>query len=109
MNNSIETLPQTTKTVDTKPLLQSIFLEAQQEYQQLEEVFDIMGWGNLPDVLKIEIKDDVVAMVDELEGRYSTCDPFVLNRRERVCYWVDMVQSGVCSLDTAIQALRVRT
>lgn len=107
MKRPAETLTQTVNNVQTKPLLQSIFREAQQEYQQLEEIFRLMGWSDLPDALKIEIKDDVAAMVAELEGRYSTCDPHVLNRRKSVTYWVDMYRNGVCSLNTAIDSLKM--
>lgn len=108
MNELTHTLPQTDRQVKTQPQLQNIFDEAKQEYHKLEEVFDMMGWGNLPDRLKIEIKDDIAAMVDELKGNYSTCDPFVLKRRERVTYWIEMYQNRVCSLGTAIDALKIR-
>lgn len=108
MNKSTEVITQNKQNVDTQPLLQDIFEEAEQEYQQLKKGFDAMGWSDLPDRLKIEIKDDVAAMVDELEGAYSTCDPFVVKRRERVTYWVEMYQNHICSLNTVIDALKVR-
>jgi hypothetical protein len=108
MNKNTDVISQTKQNVQAKPLLQSIYKEAKEEYRQLEEVFQIMGWGDIPDALKIEVKDDVAAMVDELEGRYSTCDPFVLKRRERVTYWIDMYRNGVCSLKTAIDTLRIK-
>lgn len=92
---------------DVEPLLAQVWKEAKQEHQKLQDVFAMMGWADLPDALKIEIKDDVVAMVRELEGQYSTCDPYVIKRRERVSYWVDTFQSGVCSLQTAVKALKV--
>jgi hypothetical protein len=107
MRENANVIPQAIQTVQTKPLLQSIYHEAQQEYQQLEEVFGLMGWGDLPDALKIEIKEDVAAMVNELEGRFSTNDPFVMKRRQSVTYWVDMYRSGVCSMQTAIEALKM--
>ena len=66
-----------------------------------------MGWGNLPDSLKIEIYDDVKAIVDELQGSYSSCDPFVKNRRNRIYYWIQSFLDGVSSLETTIEVLKV--
>ncbi|MDX1618251.1 MAG: hypothetical protein R3224_05665 [Balneolaceae bacterium] len=97
---------------DTKfqvePVLRKVLVEAEQEHKKLQEIFELMGWGDLPDELKIEIKDDVSAMVDELQGQYSSCDPFVHKRRESVCYWVSCYQDGICSLKTAVNALKVK-
>ena len=95
-------------TLNVEPVLKKVLRDAQKEHQKIQEVFKLMGWGNLPDTLKMEIKDDVKVMVDECEGRYSTRDPFVLNRRQRVIYWVENFQENMCSLDTAIKALRVK-
>ncbi len=90
------------------PLLGKVLEEAKKEHQKLQQVFDLLGWGNLPDALKIEIKNDVAAMVDELKGHYSTCDPFVLKRRQRIYYWIENYQENMCSLKTAIDALRIK-
>jgi len=93
---------------DVEPLLSKVLQEAEQEHQKLQRVFSLMGWSNLPDILKIEIKDDVSAMVNELKGQFSSCDPYVKKRRESVTYWVNCYQDGICSLDTAIKALKVK-
>jgi len=90
-----------------EPVLQQLLTEAREEHRRLQEMFRLMGWQDLPDRLKMEIKDDVSAIVEELEGQYSTCDPFVLKRRARVDYWVNCFQDGVCSLETALEALSV--
>lgn len=108
MNNSMATDKKVTQNFSIEPLLQKVLQDAEQEHKKLQDVFGMMGWGDLPDALKIEIKDDVAAMVDELEGCYSTCDPYVLKRRERVTYWVDAFRDGICSLATAIEALKVK-
>lgn len=100
--------PSQKSTFDVEPVLRKAFVEAQQEHRQLQQMFKLMGWGDLPDVLKIEIKDDVAAIVDELQGQYSSCDPYVQKRRESVTYWVSCYQDGICSLNTAIDALKVR-
>ena len=105
--NTATNLPQ--QTVDNlEPVLHKVLLEAEQEHHKLQEMFKLMGWGNLPDALKIEIKDDVSAMVDELEGNYSSCDPHVARRRQRVTHWVNSYEDGISSLETTIDALRVR-
>lgn len=96
-------------TENMEPVLRKVLKEAEQEHQQLQEMFKLMGWGDLPDALKIEIKDDVSALVDELQGRYSSCDPGVARRRQRVVHWVDSYEDGICSLQTAVEALRVRS
>ncbi len=91
-----------------EPVLRKVLKEAEREHRQLQEMFELMGWGDLPDALKIEIKDDVSAMVDELEGQYSSCDPHVARRRKRVVHWVNSFLDGICSLRTAVEALRVK-
>ncbi|MGM0546272.1 MAG: hypothetical protein ACQEST_06065 [Bacteroidota bacterium] len=107
MNTAIKT---TRKSVTTnlEPVLRKVLKEAEKEHRQLQEMFNLMGWGDLPDTLKMEIKDDVSAMVDELEGQYSSCDPHVARRRQRVVHWVESYRDGICSLDTAIDVLRVK-
>ena len=107
MKTTVKSNPQQT-TFDVEPVLRKAFLEAEQEHKELQEMFELMGWGNLPDALKIEIKSDVSAMVDELKGQYSSCDPYVKRRRERVTYWVSCFNDGICSLATAIDALKVK-
>lgn len=96
------------ETFEVEPVLRKVLIEAEKEHNHLQEMFRLMGWGNLPDKLKIEIKGDVAAMVDELNGQYSTCDPNVLRRRRSVTYWVNCYQDGICSLQTAIESLRVK-
>lgn len=93
---------------DAEPILRNVFLKAEKEHRELQELFRLMGWEDLPDALKIEIRDDVASMVDELKGQYSSCDPYVQKRRERVSYWVDCYRDGICSLNTAIDALKVK-
>lgn len=96
------------KTFKVEPVLRKVLIEAEEEHRQLQETFRLLGWGGLPDALKIEIKDDVSAMVDELQGQYSTCDPHVLRRRQSVVHWVSCYRDGICSLETAVAALKVR-
>ena len=90
------------------PLLKRIERESQNEYAEMQQAFDLMGWGNLPDELKIEINQDVKFMVEELKGRFSSCDPFVKRRRESIHYWVSCFQDGICTLDAAVKALKVK-
>lgn len=95
-------------TFNAEPVLKKVLRDAKKEHQKLQETFELMGWGDLPDELKIEIKDDVQAMVNEREGKYSTCDPFVLKRRKRIVYWIENYQEDICSVGTAIEALRIK-
>lgn len=91
-----------------EPVLRKVLREAEKEHRELQNMFELMGWGELPDRLKIEIKDDVSAMVDELKGQYSSCDPYVDRRRQRVVHWVSSYLDGICSLQTAIEALTIK-
>ncbi|MDZ7715569.1 MAG: hypothetical protein U5J95_05085 [Balneolaceae bacterium] len=95
-------------TFDVEPVLRKVLIEAEKEHKELQKMFGLMGWGDLPDALKMEIKDDVAAMVNELQGQFSSCDPYVKKRRESVTYWVNCFQDGICSLSTAIDALKIK-
>ncbi|SMO50726.1 hypothetical protein [Fodinibius sediminis] len=108
MNAAVNT-PKKQAVNNLEPVLCRVLREAEEEHRQLQQMFELMGWGDLPDMLKMEIKEDVSAMVDELKGHYSSCDPHVGRRRQRVVHWVNSYSDGICSLDTAVQALRVRS
>lgn len=108
----MNTVTQTSqKTLDTnlEPVLRKVLKEAEQEHRELQNMFKLMGWGDLPDALKMEIKDDVSAMVKELRGQYSSCDPHVARRRRSVVHWVQSYCDGICSLQTAIDALHIKS
>lgn len=95
-------------TFQVGPVLQKALIEGKREHSELQEMFNMMGWGALPDKLKVIIRDDVAAMADELGGHYSSCDPFVRKRRQRVTYWVSCYRDGICSLETVVDALKVK-
>jgi len=69
-------------------------------------MFRMLGWADLPQELKLEIKDDVKGYIDELEGKYASICPFIQRRRESVDFWVNSYKDGVCSLGTALDTLR---
>lgn len=94
--------------VNLEPVLRKVLKEAEKEHRELQYMFKLMGWGDLPDALKMEIKDDVAAMVGELQGQYSSCDPYVARRRQRVVHWVESYRDGICSLETAIESLHIK-
>lgn len=79
----------------------------QEEDERLNQIYEAMGWGDLPYRLKFEIALDIVGFYDELRGLYSTRDPFVLARRKRVLYWINNYRNGNCSVDTVVKALKV--
>lgn len=105
--NTAKTFSPQQQTKNLEPVLRKVLKEAKQEHQELQEMFELMGWDELPDALKMEIKDDVSAMADELKGQYSSCDPHIARRRKRVVHWVNSYLDGICSLETAIDVLRV--
>lgn len=65
------------KNIFVAPLLKRIKKESAQEYTEMQQAFDLLSWGSLPDELKIEIYNDVRFMVQELKGMFSSCDPYV--------------------------------
>lgn len=98
----------------TYPVLQVVPFEkmevARNEHPLLtasEEIFDVMGWSNLPNDLKLTIALDLIGFSDELKGLYSTKSNFVYNRRKRIYHWVRSFQDGLCDLETAIDALKL--
>lgn len=105
---SVKQLSTSRTNTNMEPVLRKVLIEAEQEHRELQQMFKLMGWSHLPDSLKIEIKDDVAAMVAELQGQYSSCDPYVARRRRSVMYWVNCYEDDICSLQTAIEALRVK-
>lgn len=90
-----------------EPVLRKVLREASKEHKNLTEAFELLGWSHLPNELKMAIKDDILAYVNELQGNYSTCDPFVVKRRKSVFYWAQSYINGICSLDTAIKTLKI--
>ncbi|HKJ33128.1 MAG TPA: hypothetical protein VKA34_14925 [Balneolales bacterium] len=88
--------------------LTKVSTDRDNEDQALNEIYEAMGWGDLPYRLKFEIALDVVGFYDELRGMYSTRDPFVLARRKRVIYWINNYRAGNCSLQTILNALKIK-
>ncbi|MAO64191.1 MAG: hypothetical protein CL666_04260 [Balneola sp.] len=109
-SNALSITPKQKKksTLFAVPVLKRIQQESIEEYNEMQQAFNLMGWGNLPDELKVEIHEDVKFMVEELKGRFSSCDPFVKRRRETIHYWVSCFQDSICNLETAIKALKVK-
>ena len=89
-------------------LLQRIKKESAEEYAEMQEAFSLLGWAKLPDELKIEIYEDVKFMVQELKGLFCSNDPYVEQRRNRIYFWVNSFQDGICTLPAAINALKIK-
>ncbi|NBB76721.1 MAG: hypothetical protein GVY02_05020 [Bacteroidetes bacterium] len=96
------------RTPKSEPVLLSIFKKAEEEYKKVEQMFSLVGWEGLPDELKVEIEDDVRGYIEELEGRFSTHCPMVQRRRESVDFWVNSYIDGICTLETAVNALKIK-
>lgn len=103
-NRSILSRPRTHQPVG--PLLRKVLRDAETEERELDEMFALLGWSALHEEIKLEIRDDVRACAEELRGNYSTSDPYVLRRRQRVDYWVRASLRGQCTVMTAVRALR---
>lgn len=104
LNQAVKTKP----LFRAEPILRSIFRKAEFEYKKTDEMFRMLGWSDLPADLKFTIQDDVKGYVEELAGSYSTNCPFVQKRRESIDFWVNSFLDGICTLDTATEALRMK-
>lgn len=102
----MNTALKTPNTFRPEPVLRSIFREAELEHRKIQQMFNLLGWNELPDDLKYVIKDDVKGYIDELEGRFSTNCPLVQRRRESVDFWVNSYLDGICSINTAVESLQ---
>ena len=103
INQAVKTKP----VFRAEPILRSIFRKAEIEYKKADEMFRMLGWSDLPAELKLIIEDDVRGYMEELAGSYSTNCPFVQRRRESIDFWVNSFLDGICTLDTATEALRL--
>ncbi|MCC5926296.1 MAG: hypothetical protein JJU41_07005 [Bacteroidetes bacterium] len=74
---------------------------------ETEDIFSLMGWAEIPEKLKLTIAIDMIGFRDEVAGLFSTRNPNVLNRRKRIYYWVNEYLQGNCSLQNAVDALKV--
>lgn len=92
-----------------EPILRKVLVEAESEHMEMEYMFDLMGWKEIPDALKMEVRQDVKCFINELDGFYSSCDPYVQRRRESVEFWISSYCDGLCTLDTAVRSLRVNS
>lgn len=97
----------TNKRRNNETAILSIFKKAELEQKQSDEMFELLGWSSLPAELKFEVEEDVKGYYDELHGLYSTSCDYVQRRRESVDFWVKSFKDGLCSLQTAIDSLRV--
>lgn len=88
-------------------VLNLIFHKAEAEYREIEEMLALLGWGELPDELKLVIEEDVKGYIDELKGQFCTNSEWVQRRRESVDFWVNSYMDGICSMETAVSSLRV--
>ncbi len=75
--------------------------------KESRDILEWMGWSGIPDSMKLVIAIDMIGFRDELNGLYSTRDPFVLARRKSVYYWVNQYLNGSCSFETAVHSLKV--
>lgn len=75
--------------------------------KESRDILEWMGWSGIPDPMKLVIAIDLIGFRDELNGLYSTRDPHVLARRRSVNYWVNQYLNGTCSIETAVQSLKV--
>lgn len=75
--------------------------------QSTENVFHLFGWNDLPKNIKEAIYSDVYNFSTELHLNFSAIDPIKVERKKRVCYWVNQFKAGNCSAQTAYEMLVV--
>lgn len=99
--------PESGTTHASDPLFQKMLGDAMKEEQEMNEIFSLLGWGDLPLELKMTIHSDVSGYLNELQGRYSTSCSYVQKRRERVDYWVNSYLDGLSTLKQSVDALKI--
>lgn len=97
----------TTRKTAKKAALLSIIKKTEKEQNRTEQMFGLLGWEELPAELKFVITEDVKGYIDELEGSYSTSCSLVQRRRESVDFWVKSYMDNLCSLETAVDSLKI--
>lgn len=107
-SNAITQSSAATQSAYLEPVLLRLGKESADEYFEMKQTFNLMGWGDLPEELKLEIYEDVRFMVQEMKGAYSSCDPHVKRRRETVHFWISSYQDGICSLSAAIRGVKIK-
>lgn len=88
-------------------VLNTIFHKAEAEHREIEEMFALLGWSDLPGELKLVIEEDVKGYIDELKGQFCTNSEWVQRRRESVDFWVNSYLDGIADSDTAVKSLKV--
>lgn len=73
--------------------------------QSTENVFHLFGWNDLPKPIKEAIYFDVYNFSTELHLNFNAIDPQRIERKKRVCYWVNQFKAGNCSAETASEML----
>jgi hypothetical protein len=71
------------------------------------EIFELMGWSDLPESIKLTIAIDMIGFRDEICGLFTTSDEKVLTRRKRIHYWVNSFQDGITTEQEVNEALKV--
>lgn len=84
-----------------------VLARAGAEQRELSELLRLMGWQAIHPCVLLEVMDDLNGYLMELSGEYSSLCPFTRRRRERVDYWVSASIDGICSPETARDALRI--
>lgn len=77
------------------------------EQKALSQLLNALGWQAIHPMVLMEVVDDLNGYLLELLGEYSTICPFTRRRRERVDYWVSASLDGICTPETARDALRI--
>jgi hypothetical protein len=95
-----------TTALRSAPHLQAVKL-ADPLIAEASEILETMGWSDIPTELKRSVAIDVIGYRDELLGLYATRDPHVMARRRSVYWWVEAYRCGTCSLETALDALKM--
>jgi hypothetical protein len=95
-----------TTALRSTPNLQSVSLP-DPLIAEASDILDVMGWTDIPSELKRSVAVDVIGYRDELLGLYATRDPHVMARRRSVYWWVEAYRCGTCSLETAMDALKM--
>lgn len=73
---------------------------------EYSNILELLGWDNLPGVLLEVISDELDSYEEQIREGYCVMDEDVLERRNRIRYWINAYQDGLCSLADTIKRIQ---
>lgn len=70
-----------------------------------QELFELLGWNDIPQSIKALIQNDVKDFALEVLVPFTSIAPEKLERKQRIRYWMRQFKAGYCSESTVVEML----